>query len=310
MQTNRDQPDTQLRYFSADIPRDEFVSALGVEYTGLLTLGETKSGSKENYKKRRERVVSQHPVTVHNAGDRSWDFEVNGFTFAPASAPIEDFKDRTRVSDEYAPRVFELIKTKTGANQVFLIGQQVRTEQTGRGVRSDSYARFAHSDYGPEFEPLFRRVLTGRYGFSKAEAESCGLCVAGYWAPFDRPAYKDPLCLLDCTSVDLEKEMVRYVYHFQVSQNVSSKRSIEEHIPIPAGDAPAIAPIYSPNHRWYFRPDMSPEEALIFKQYDFRENVEAQACWHNSFHDRFHDEWDNCPGRRSIELRLLLTFKS
>ena len=306
MQTDRDQPDTPLRYFNANIPRNETVTALGVEYTGVVTLGETPSGSKEDYKKRRARVVSRHAVTVYDTGDKAWNFEVNGFTLVRAAAPIEDFHTLAIVRDEYAPRVYEIVKATTGANRVFIVGQQVRSEKTGRTVRSSSYARFAHSDYGPEYEPLFRRLLAARYGFSKEEAQSCGLCVAGYWAPIDRPAYRDPLCLLDCTSVDLENEMVRYVYQYQDAE--TSRRPQKQRIPVPAGDAPAIGPIYSPNHRWYFKPDMSPREAMLFKQYDFRKGVAAPACWHNSFHDRFHDAWEECPGRRSIELRLLLTF--
>ncbi len=306
MQNIRDQPDTLLRYFNAKIPRNETVTALGIEYTDILTLGETPSGAKKDYKKRRARVVSQHAVTVHDTGDKPWDFEVNGFRLIPAVAPIKDFSTHANVRDEYAPRVFEIVKESTGANRVFIIGQQVRNEKTGRTVGSSSYARFAHSDYGPEYEPLFRRLLAARYGFTKQEADSCGICFAGYWAPIDRPAYKDPLCLLDCTSVNLEKEMVRYVYQYQEPR--ASKRPLEQQIPMAAGDAPAIGPIYSPNHRWYFKPDMSPQEAMLFKQYDCRQGVRARACWHNSFHDKFHDGWVECPGRRSIELRLLLTF--
>ena len=49
---------------------------------------------------------------------------------------------------------------------------------------------------------------------------------------------------------------------------------------------------------------MVSEEAVIFKQNDCREIVKACACWHNSFHDKFHDEWKECPGHCSIEIRL------
>ena len=110
MQNIRDQPDTLLRYFNAKIPRNETVTALGIEYTDILTLGETSSGAKKDYKKRRARVVSQHAVTVHDTGDKSWDFEVNGFKLVPAAAPIRDFTTRSNVRDEYAPRVFEIVK--------------------------------------------------------------------------------------------------------------------------------------------------------------------------------------------------------
>ncbi len=50
----------------------------------------------------------------------------------------------------------------------------------------------AHSDFGPAFEPLFRNMLVARCGLPEQEAQTCGLCVVNYWAPIDRPAYKDP----------------------------------------------------------------------------------------------------------------------
>ena len=311
--TNRDQPSTLIRYFDPDAPRDETVRAIGVEYTGLLTLGEAPGASKEDYKKRRDSIIRQHAVTVRDArtsqigGLSSWKFEVNGFTFVPAPAPVENFQDRACVRREYAPRLLELVKATTGANRAFVIGQQVRSEQTGRGTSSSSYARFAHSDYGPEFEPLFRRLLAARYGLPGEEATSCGICCAGFWAPIERPAFKDPLCLLDCSSVDMERDMIRYIY--QGDLKFASKRPEAERVPAAAQDAPAIAPVYSPRHRWFFTPDMRPEEAVIFKQYDWRESVAARACWHNSFRDNFHDAWEECPGRRSIEFRILLAFE-
>ena len=308
----REQPDTLIRYFDPESARCETVRTPAGEYTGLLTLGEAPGASKDDYKRRRDRVVSQHRVTIRDArewatgGLAAWQLEAHGFTFVGAPEPVADFHDRTGVRREYLPRVLALMKASTGASHAFLMGHQVRSEETGRGTSSSSYARFAHSDYGPDFEPLLRRLLVARHGFSEADALGCGMCCAGLWTPIERPAYKDPLCLLDCGSVDIENEMVRYIY--QGDLKFESKRPFEERVPAAAQDAPAIAPIYSPHHRWFFVPDMRPEEAVIFKQYDWRPGVAARACWHDSFRDRFHDDWEECPGRRSIEFRILLTF--
>lgn len=90
--------------------------------------------------------------------------------------------------------------------------------------------------------------------------------------------------------------------------SLNRNRPIEERVPAPGADAPALAPIHRPAHRWLFVSDMRPEEALIFKQYDFRTDVTSRVCFHNSFRDRFHDDWQDCPGRRSVEARILLMF--
>lgn len=309
---SRDQPETLIRYFDPEAPRAETVRTRLGEYSGLLTLGEARGATTEDYKKRRDGVVQQHRTTIldarsHAGGDLSaWKLERHGFTFVPAPAPVDDFHDRARVRRDYAPRLFDLVKETTGASRVFLVGQQVRSEHTGRGTSSGSYARFAHSDYGPEFEAPLRRLMASRDWMTEEEAMSCGICCAGFWVPIERPAYKDPLCLLDCSSVDLDRDMIRFIY--QGDLKFDSKRPAAQQVPAASQDAPALAPIYSPEHRWYFAPDMQPDEAVIFKQYDFRPGIAARACCHNSFRDTFHDAWEECPGRRSLECRLLLTF--
>lgn len=184
--SDRDQAETLIRYINPEVPRDETASTFLGEYTGFLTLGETPGGSKADYKKRRARIVEPHEMTIRdarghqNADLDSWDFELNGFTVARAPAPVADFQDRDLRVRQYLPRALDLVKETTGARHAFLIGQQIRTEATARGTSQSSYARFAHSDYGPEYEPQLRRVLAARYGISEAEARSCGLCCAGF----------------------------------------------------------------------------------------------------------------------------------
>ena len=48
-------------------------------------------------------------------------------------------------------------------------------------------------------------------------------------------------------------------------------------------------------------------QVLLFKQYDTRPGV-ATGTFHNSFPDPFHLQDQNCPERKSVELRILLTF--
>ena len=85
-------------------------------------------------------------------------------------------------------------------------------------------------------------------------------------------------------------------------------RPIEQRVPVAAQDAPALFPLYSPRQRWVYLPDMLEEEAMIFKQYDYRDSATTKATFHAAFRDPFHDKWPQCPGRRSIECRVILTF--
>jgi hypothetical protein len=316
MRVMRDQPGTTIRYLDPGAPRDATCTTALGEFSGVLTMGEQPGDSSEEYKKRRAGVVAKHEVTIHDArakegGLAGWDFDQNGFTVAGAPEPTADFSDPGMLEDDYVPRALQVVKETLGATRAFTIGFQIRTEETGRGTSQASYARFAHTDYGPEYEAQLRTILAHRFGLSEDEARGCGMCCVGFWAPFDRPAYQDPLCLIDAASTGttpLSEQSIRLLYSGLSLGPMNQDRPLEERVPVPGGDAPAIAPIYSPEHRWCFVPDMDPEEALVFKQYDFRPGAATRVCYHNSFRDRFHDDWSDCPGRRSVEVRVLLTF--
>lgn len=281
------------------------------EFADVITFGERPGESPAEYKARRARVTTEHEIEVRDAraapgGLAGFSLAKHGFAYLLAPEPIADFYDRNLVRRVYLPRLEALVRTHTGASRVVLIGQQVRDERTGRGTSSASYARFVHSDYGPEFEAPLRRVLRARCGLDARTAGECGLAVLGFWAPIDRPAYRDPLALLDHASLEAGRPMLRYIYHGDL--HYGSRRPLARRIPAAAQDAPAISPVFDPGQRWYFVADMRPDEGVLFKQYDWRPDAGARAAWHTSFHDGFHDGED-LPGRRSIEIRLLVTFE-
>ena len=51
---------------------------------------------------------------------------------------------------------------------------------------------------------------------------------------------------------------------------------------------------------------MAPDESVLFKQFDFRPDAQAQGTFHHSFTDEHHGPAS--PSRRSVECRLLLVF--
>lgn len=83
-------------------------------------------------------------------GLSGWDFDENGFCFITAPTPVNDFKNRESVREEYQPRVIEAVRAQTGASHVIFMSHLFRFE--------GAYARFAHTDYSAHFEPLLRRM--------------------------------------------------------------------------------------------------------------------------------------------------------
>ena len=70
------------------------------------------------------------------------------------------------------------------------------------------------------------------------------------------------------------------------------------------GETYSVKP--NPEHRWYYYPHLLPEEALLLKIYDSREDAQARLGAHTAFDDPCTPA--DAPPRQSIELRCLLFF--
>ena len=100
---------------------------------------------------------------------------------------------------------------------------------------------------------------------------SCGLCIANLWRPIERPAYKNPLTLLDSSSISMAEETISWnLPGADFGFDNLGKRPMEERIPAAAVDAPALGPTYAPHHRWVYLPDMTPQDPRHSKVSDSR----------------------------------------
>jgi hypothetical protein len=306
-------------YFVPDLPTIEVETAWGT----FQNVIDSKTS---------EKVIpmQQHPVTVVDArthtpeGLDSWDFETHGFCYLNRPAfdfPDHTAQDRKQVTAVFAPEVLEAVRKKCKAKKAYWMSHQRRGEDKVRtsGPGAEGYVLdFAHSDYGPDFERQFRTVLCRRYGMSMKDAQTCDFCVVNMWSPVQWSAFRNPLCYLDASTIgSMATGTIKYIlpkdtdtgYSYDKIRNHS--RPLEERVPIAAKDAPALAPLYSSNHRWVYCSDMTKDEAVIFKQFDFRKSgvdTSTRTTFHRAFADPFHQNWKDCPPRRSIECRIILVF--
>ncbi|CAI4213265.1 unnamed protein product [Parascedosporium putredinis] len=100
-----------------------------------------------------------------------------------------------------------------------------------------------------------------------------------------KPVYKDPLAVADATTVaeaDLIPARIIFEDHERESWTVK----------------------HSPSHRWYFKYGQQPDEVLLIKCFDSREDV-ARRAPHSAFQNPRHvDE----PWRESIEIRTMVFY--
>jgi len=299
-------------FFNANAPTDTVVTDWGTFDRVVVPFGNFSA----------ERCFSRGRTTIVDArthspkGKDAWHLEAHGFCYVtrPEYAFEEhEQQDFRRVNKEFAPKVLETVRKAARAKRAFWLSHMRRGEPSVRkvGIVADGYVLgFPHSDYGPDNEAQFRKVMVGRYGVDEEEAQTCGLCLVNLWAPVNRTAYKNPLAYLDCTTLDLQRDSVRYILDSKLDTgyDVRNPKPLNQRVPIAAKDCPALGPIHRESHRWVYLSDMTESEAVIFKQYDFRAASASKATFHQAFPDPYHDDWDACPPRRSIECRILLTF--
>jgi len=63
---------------------------------------------------------------------------------------------------------------------------------------------------------------------------------------------------------------------------------------------------FSPEHRWYYFPDMARDEAMVFKVYDSADDGRARFTAHTAFDDPTAPR--DAPPRESIESRTFAFF--
>jgi hypothetical protein len=328
----RDIKREKINFHRKDAPKTE-VAVYGRVFKDVVMFGTNNFLREEAFKKYYEvQEITVLDGRVHNGGKNSWKLHVNGFEFV--KRPEYNFEDhatlqtkeaktkaRQRVNREFAPKVLELCKKTAGASNAYWMSSQRRAENGVNNIAERYATGFAHTDYGPENEEQFRTVLEHRYGLPHAEAQSCGVCLVNMWCPVERPAYKNPLALMDCSTMNnLEEETIRWKldmsidngYDYQIeNKGTKHHRPLNERVPQAAKDAPSLTPVFKSYHRYVYLPDMREDEAVIFKQVDFRKDQPARASFHTAVNDLYHKDdkfWQL--NRRSIECRVILIFNN
>lgn len=308
---DRDLPEVpNFRYFARNPPSEV------LEDGDVRVFVDAPGLSPAEFKRRRLAVTEPHQVSILDArtalaggnGLAAWTLDTHGFqVFRPPPA-MPNWRDTKAVMGDYYPRIIELVRRLTGATRGFPMAKSggflFRTEKPLSSL--EAYSRFAHTDVGPDNVPSWRRMLVKR-GVPEEEAETCDLCMFNVWHPVDRPAFRDPLCLLDAQTANLEEDVCRY--KFRVSTDAKDANGEQMYSAKQASNdsGTSLGPLFNSAHRWVYISDQRPSEAWLFKQYDTRPNV-AKCTFHNSFHDPFHVQESETPGRRSVEFRLVLSF--
>ena len=230
-------------------------------------------------------VIEPHEVVVRDARGVATSLDAEGFRLVPHRSVIADFTDRANVAERHAAEIVALLLEHAGADAVIVTSPGILrfSERSGRAGTLDNSmpARFAHIDTTAATAERFARngVPEGRAFLRHAHYN--------VWRAFSGAPQDVPLAVCDARSVKPADLLVA------------------DAIFDPPGGAPEWSfdswlVAHDPAHRWHWFPDMTRDEALIFKTSD---SAFSNPVPHVAFDNPLaKPDW---PSRASIEMRAV-----
>ena len=220
---------------------------------------------------------------------KNFSLDREGFELVRHPTVVRNFYDDEEVRRVYYPLVEAFLRATLKADRVFIFDHTVRRRVEGapdiRGAGPRQPATRVHVD---------QTVTSGAnrvHEHLPDEAEELlkgRVQVINLWRPIRGPVRDTPLAMLDGTTVK-ESDLV-------ASDLIYPNRS---------GETYSVK--FSPDHRWFYFPEMTPDEAILLKCYDSATDGRTRFGPHTAFVDPTTPA--GTPPRESIELRTLVFHK-
>ena len=207
-------------------------------------------------------------VVVHNARNLPTppSLQEQGFQFHVQKTAVTDFYDERQIADIYYPELEALLMKITGAEKIVIFDHTIRSipriKAGAKGMREPT--RHVHNDYTEASGP--QRVRDLLPAEEAEERLKHRFMEVNVWRPIRGPLQDAPLAVCDARSIAPEDRIAAdLIYRDRRTETYSFN--------------------YSPEHRWYYYPEMAQSEAIIFKGYDSDLGAKARFTAHTAFDD-------------------------
>lgn len=222
----------------------------------------------------------------------SLSIDREGFELWPHATKVTDLYDDDAVENEYNPEIETLLRERFNASQV-VVFDVTRRSDSGQGAANPDGlrgpARRVHADYTVKSGPQRVRDILGEAEAERLFESGAHIIQVNVWRPISGPVQRAPLAVVDSTSLQPE-DLV----------------ATDQVFPDRVGEIYHLA--HSPNQRWYFTPEMTPDEVLLLKGWDSIEDGRTRFNAHGAF--ELPDMAKDAPPRESIELRTLVIIEN
>jgi hypothetical protein len=244
-------------------------------------------------------IYASYEVTIRNARlGGPFTLDEHGFCLGAHHTNITDWQHAYGPESAYAAQVCEVAQQFTGAELALPLSGMIRDSgETGAAVQppaAEAHVDFTQRSAERIAEAIYRRSHPDGPGYHRFIAFSL-------WRALSPPPQDMPLALCEGRTVRDDEG------------THNTKVDVDE---IPTGEA-LFAPIegeqnmaaatifhHSPDHRWWYFPDMTPEEVILIKFYD-SDHRGAWRCPHTAFRDTTRPD---ARQRRSMEFRAIAYF--
>lgn len=221
------------------------------------------------------------PISVRDLREQSQgtQFDQDGIVFVEQPSAVRDFTHGDDWKAVYNSELEQLLKSKTGAKEVIVFDHTVRIDDPNAARRP---ARNVHNDYN---EAGAEQRLIDIVGEDRAEAfHKAGYGFVNVWRPIEHPIQSSPLGFIRPSSMTPNDWMdIGLIYPNRFGQ--------------------ILGVAANPAHDWFFKSEMTPDEAVIFNIYD---NTGRPHLAHSAL-DLPGDADVTIP-RKSIESRTLVRY--
>jgi len=216
----------------------------------------------------------------------AFDLDRQGFRLESHQSQVTDFYDDEQIAQIYENEICTMIQSMTGASrvEVFDHTRRAASERVRLQKKIREPASVIHNDYTTKSGPKRLRDLYP----NEADAFLSGrIAIINIWRSINGTVKNHPLCLCDATTVEPE-------------DLVSVTRQAKDRM----GEIQLA--IHNPAHRWFYFPEMTEQEALVFKTYDSSTDGRTRFPIHTSFDDPAAPA--DAPSRESLETRCFVIF--
>jgi hypothetical protein len=235
-----------------------------------------------NYHARDTVLIEGHVTAIADGREVQTLLDDAGFSLVQHVSAVTDFADAAAVATVHADEIIALLQAQTGADLVRVTSPGILrfSERSGKAGSTDNSmpARFAHIDVTAETGARLSAL-----GVPKNK--SVRRCAQyNIWRAFSGAPQDVPLALCDARSVAPDDLIIADAIFDTPGK--------------PEWGFESWLVAHNAAHRWHWFPDMTRDEAIIFKTSD---SEFSNAVPHVAFDNL--NVPDNCPARASIEMR-------